>query len=67
MEKKEFPTIDMFMGSSATTVIVLKCLHTEVFEHLGISNDITKEHCGTYKTFVWFEMGKLLWHRHRTM
>ena len=28
------------MGSSATTMIVLKCLQTEVFEHLGISNDL---------------------------
>jgi hypothetical protein len=41
-EKKEFPTIEMFMGSSTTTVIILKSLQTEVFEHLGISNDITR-------------------------
>jgi hypothetical protein len=41
-EKKEFPAIETFTGSGATTVIVLKRLQTEVFEHLGISNDNTK-------------------------
>jgi hypothetical protein len=42
-QKKEFPAIETFTGGSgATTVIVLKRLQTEVFEHLGISNDDTK-------------------------
>jgi hypothetical protein len=41
-EKKEFPAIETFTSSGATTVIVLKRLQTEVFEHLGISNDNTK-------------------------
>jgi hypothetical protein len=41
-EKKEFPAIETFTGSGATTVIVLKRLQTEVYEHLGITNDSTK-------------------------
>jgi hypothetical protein len=41
-EKKEFPAIETFTGSGATTVIVLKRLQTEVLEHLGISNDNMK-------------------------
>mmetsp|Transcript_17197 Transcript_17197/g.32552 ORF Transcript_17197/g.32552 Transcript_17197/m.32552 type:complete len:470 (+) Transcript_17197:1371-2780(+) len=41
-EKKKFPAIESFTGSGATTVIVLKRLNMEVFEHLGISNDSTK-------------------------
>jgi hypothetical protein len=41
-EKKEFPAIETFTGSGATTVIVQKRLKTEVFEHFGISNDNTK-------------------------
>jgi hypothetical protein len=146
-EKKEFPAIETFTGSGATTVIVLKRLQTEVFEHLGIANDYrkvderldyllqvttgrardqlvsifkqgrqqfaemfevhadtkkafvrdknvffewllnedktggedlpedvedsigvtAKDHSQSYEAYVWFEMGKLLWTRHRTV
>jgi hypothetical protein len=38
-KQNEFPAIETFTGSSATMVIVLKRLQTEVFEHLGISNN----------------------------
>ena len=41
-EKKEFPAIESFTGSGATTIAVLKRLQTEVFEHLGIGNDYLK-------------------------
>eukprot|EP00557_Chaetoceros_sp_GSL56_P012168 CAMPEP_0176484630 /NCGR_PEP_ID=MMETSP0200_2-20121128/4560_1 /TAXON_ID=947934 /ORGANISM="Chaetoceros sp., Strain GSL56" /LENGTH=472 /DNA_ID=CAMNT_0017881123 /DNA_START=218 /DNA_END=1637 /DNA_ORIENTATION=- len=146
-EKKEFPAIETFTGSGATTVLVLKRMQTEVFEHLGIANDFAKveerldyllqittgrardqlvsifkqgrqqfadafavhastkraferdkkvffewllngdkgkrdeipedtlvqigdtvrEQCQSYETYVWFEMGKLMWTRHRTV
>ena len=41
-EEKEFPAIETFTGSEASTMIVLKRLQTEVFEHLGIANDYRK-------------------------
>jgi hypothetical protein len=41
-KKKEFSAIETFTGSGAITVIILKRLQTEVYEHLGISNDNTK-------------------------
>ena len=144
-EKKSFPAIETFTGSGATTVIVLKRLNTEVFEHLGIVSDHTKieqrmdyllqvttgrardqlvdifkrgrqqfadafdlpedtrkalvrdkkiffgwlvkgnkgndvpeetlnnygrfakNHCECYEAYVWFETGKMMWNRHRTV
>jgi hypothetical protein len=36
----------------------------ETLENLGST---AQQHCSSYKTYVWFEMGKLLWTRHRTV
>ena len=43
IEKKEFPAVETFTGSGATTVIILKCLQMEVFKHLGIANESIKK------------------------
>jgi hypothetical protein len=36
----------------------------ETLENLGTT---ANQHCMSYETNVWFEMGKLLWTRHRTV
>jgi hypothetical protein len=36
----------------------------ETLENLGST---AHQHCSSYETYVWFEMGKLLWTRHRTV
>jgi hypothetical protein len=42
IKKREFPAIETFTGSGATTMIILKRLQTEIFQHLGLSNNKTK-------------------------
>jgi hypothetical protein len=48
-ETKTFSAIEMFTGIGAFVVTVLKKLQTEIFEHLGISNDPKKvDNCLDY-------------------